>query len=66
MYINTKLLTPEYMIIHITQIPDEIIDGYNVHTYVVENDGYAYVEITGTIYGLAQSGYLAHQCLIKI
>ena len=65
MYLNTKLQTPEYMRIHITQILDEIIDKYDVHAYV-EHDGYAYVEITGAIYGLAQSGYLVHQCFIKI
>jgi hypothetical protein len=37
---------------------------YNVSQYVDEK-GYAYIEITGAIYGLAQSGYLANQDLIK-
>jgi hypothetical protein len=30
-----------------------------------DKDGYVYMEVTGAIYGLAQSGYLANQDLIK-
>jgi hypothetical protein len=64
MYLNTKLLSPEYMRIHISLIPDEIKEEYNVDQFVDE-DGYVYVEITGAIYGLSQSGYLAHEDLKK-
>jgi hypothetical protein len=64
MYLNTKLPTPEYMRIHSSMIPEEVLQEYEVKQYL-EDDGYAYVEITGAIYGLAQSGYLAHQDLIK-
>ena len=64
MYLNTKLPSPEYMRIHTKLIPDEIMKEYNVLDFTDQN-GYAYVEITGTIYGLAQSGFLAHQDLIK-
>ena len=45
-------------------IPDEVMEEYNVEQYL-DDKGYAYVEITGAIYGLAQSGYLANQQLIK-
>jgi hypothetical protein len=45
-------------------IPQEVKDEFNVSQYL-DGKGYAYVEITGTIYGLAQSGYLANQDLIK-
>jgi hypothetical protein len=64
MYLNTKLLSPEYMRIHISLIPDEIKEEYNVEDYVDEN-GFVYVETTGAIYGLSQSGYLAHEDLKK-
>ena len=64
MYLNTKLPSPEYMRIHRSMIPDEVMEEYNVEQYL-DNEGYAYVEITGAIYGLAQSGYLANQDLIE-
>jgi hypothetical protein len=31
----------------------------------VNKDGYVYMEVTGAIYGLSQSGYLANQDLVK-
>ena len=64
MYLNTKLPSPEYMKIHRSLIPQEVMEEYDMEKYV-DADGYAYVEITGAIYGLAQSGYLANQDLIK-
>ena len=64
MYLNTKLPSPEYMRIQRNMIPDEVMEEYNVEQYL-DSEGYAYVEITGAIYGLAQSGYLANQDLIK-
>jgi hypothetical protein len=36
MYLNTKLPSPEYMRIHISLIPDEIKEQYNVNDYVDE------------------------------
>jgi hypothetical protein len=64
MYLNTKLLSPEYMRIHIDLIPEEIREEYNTDEFMDEN-GYVYMEVTGAIYGLSQSGYLANQDLIK-
>jgi hypothetical protein len=64
MYLNTKLLSPEYMQIHIDLIPEEIREEYNTDEFMDEN-GYVYMEVTGAIYGLSQSGYLANQDLIK-
>jgi hypothetical protein len=64
MYLSTKLPSPEYMKVHTSMIPQEVMEEYNVSQYVDEK-GYAYVEITGEIYGLSQSGYLANQDLIK-
>ena len=50
------------MRIYLSLIPQEIIDEYNVMKYV-EADGYVYVEIIGTMYGLSQSGRIANQNL---
>ena len=63
-YTNLKLESSEYMKIHLSLIPQEIIDEYDVMQYV-ETDGYVYVEITGAMYGLLASGYIANQDLQK-
>ena len=63
-YTNSKIESSEYMRIHLSIIPQEIINEYNVVKYV-ETDGYVYVEITGAMYGLSQSGRIANQDLRK-
>ena len=63
-YTNSKLESSKYMRIHLSLIPQEIIDEYDVMKYV-ETDGYVYVEITGVMYGLLASGYIANQDLRK-
>ena len=45
-------------------IPQEIIDEYDAMKFV-DTDGYVHVEITGAMYGLAQSGRIANQDLQK-
>ena len=52
------------MRIHLSLIPQEIIDEYDVMKYV-EADGYIYVEITGAMYILSQSGRTANVYLRK-
>ena len=52
------------MRIHLCLIPQEIIDEYDAIEFVAA-DGYAYVEVTGVMYGLAQSGRIANQDLQK-
>ena len=64
-YLNTKLLPPEYMRIHINLVPEEFKQEYNTAEFTGK-DGYnIYMEVIGAIYGLSQSGYLANQDLIK-
>ena len=63
-YTNSKLEPSKFTRIHLSLIPQEIIDEYDVMKYV-ETDGYVYVEITGAMYGLAQSGRIANQDLQK-
>ena len=42
------------MKVHISDIPQDIIDEYNVMIYANE-DGFVYVEIMGAMYGLKQA-----------
>ena len=52
------------MKIHLSLIPQKIIYEYDVMQYV-KADGYVYVEITGAMYGLSQSGRIANIDLRK-
>ncbi|OEU14264.1 hypothetical protein FRACYDRAFT_240798 [Fragilariopsis cylindrus CCMP1102] len=54
----------KYMQIHRNLIPEEIKLEYNTAEFT-DQDGYVYMEVTGAIYGLSQSRYLANQDLIK-
>ena len=55
---------PEYMQLKITDIPDEIIEQYNLMS-VVTQDRYVYCEITRWMYGLPQAGIVAQELLKK-
>ena len=60
MHLNKKLPKPEYMRIHISLIPDEIMKTYNPTS---DAKGFCYVKIIMDIYGLKQSGALANKDL---
>ena len=60
MYLNTILPSPEYMRIHAQMIPEDIRNEYGITDDYVDNKGFVYFEITKAIYGLIQSGALAH------
>jgi hypothetical protein len=62
-YLGTPLDRPEYVRIHISQIPDEFIEEYNLHQYV--HEGWVYFEITKGVYGLKQAGKLANDLLTE-
>ena len=64
MYKNSRLETPEIMQINIRDITDEVIEEYNLLTYV-EPDGYVYFGIYGALYILSQSGRIAYDDLKK-
>ena len=51
--------------IHISKIPQEIIDEYNLMN-LIEPDSYVYIEIRRAMYGLRQSGRLANNALEKV
>lgn len=59
-YLNTPMVRCEYVQIKIEDIPEEIVDTYNLHDKV-SNAGHVYVEIKKGIYGLPQAGILAQQ-----
>jgi hypothetical protein len=60
-YLNTPMPTFEYMRLHISLIPDEIIAEYNLMPLV--HNGYIYIEIQKGMYGLPQAGILANNLL---
>jgi Reverse transcriptase (RNA-dependent DNA polymerase) len=63
-YLNTPLPTPEYMKVHISLIPDEIIQAYNLWS-IVDSEGYIHIRLNKGMYGLPQAGILAYQLLVK-
>ena len=60
-YLGTPMDNYKYMFIPINQIPQEIIDHYNLHNIV--HKGKVYVEIRRGMYGLPQAGILAEKQL---
>ena len=52
------------MKLHISDIPQEIIDEYNVMIYANEY-GFVYVEIMGAMYGLKQAGKISNDDIIE-
>ena len=63
-YLNTPMNRPEYTIIPVKHIPQEIIDEYNLLPLV--NNGFVYIEITERMHGLPKAGLLANELLTKL
>ena len=63
-YLNTPLPRPEFLRIHIDDIPEEIINQYNLRSKVSDK-GFVYVRATKGMYGLPQAGLLANELLEK-
>ena len=62
-YLNTPLDRPKYAHIKLTDIPQDIIDEYNLNQYV--HNGWIYFELSKGMYGLKQAGKLANDLLSK-
>ena len=62
-YLGTPMDNYEYMFIPINQIPQEIIDHYNLHNIV--HKGKVYMEICCGMYGLPQARILTKKQLIR-
>jgi hypothetical protein len=61
-YLNTPMKRPEYMHLKLTDIPDEVIEHYNLRE-LATTDGYVYCEVTKGMYGLPQAGIIAQELL---
>ncbi len=61
-YLRTPMKRPEYMQLKITDIPDEIIQEYELMLLVTQ-DQYVYCETTQGMYSLPQAGIIAQELL---
>ncbi len=57
-YLNTPLPRYEYMNLKLTDIPQEVINEYNLAPKATK-EGYVYIEVRKGMYGLPQAGLLA-------
>ena len=67
MYLHSRLPDDqwEYMVLNIDEIPQEIIDTYNIMDYTLPGDTKVYVEVVGALYGMKQAGYLANKDIVE-
>lgn len=63
-FLDTEMEKAEYMFLPYTLIPEEIIQQYKLHSKTY--NGRVYIKIQRGMYGLKQSGMLAHKKLVKI
>ena len=63
-YLCTPMERPEYMKLKIADMPENIIQQYNLRE-LETRDGYVYVKIQKGMYGLPQAGIIAQQLLEK-
>jgi hypothetical protein len=63
-YLMTRLKHPEYMRIHSSLLPQEIIDHYQLDVLIAP-DGYFYVRINGGMYGLKQARRIANEAIVQ-
>ena len=64
-FLASPMERPEYMRIHISRFPPDIIRRYKLMEIVAE-DGYVYVKIKRGMYGLRQAAILAYRHLVKV
>jgi hypothetical protein len=60
-YLGTPMKEYECIGLHISDIPKEIINQYNLRA-IIDND-WVYIEVRARMYGLPQAGKLAHDLL---
>jgi hypothetical protein len=63
-YLRTPMKRSEYMQLKLTDIPDKVIEHYNLRE-LATSDEYVYCEVTKGMYGLPQAGIIAHKLLEK-
>ena len=57
-YLGTPMEEYEYMRLHISDIPDKIIQQYKLHE--LTHNGLVHIEVRGGMYGLPQAGKLSN------
>lgn len=62
-YIQAPLLRPEYIRIHRSAIPEEVMVRFNLEAFVEDNS--VLFEVNTCMYGLPQAGYLSQERLFK-
>ena len=63
-YLNTPMGRFKYMRLKISDIPADVVKHYNLEDKVAP-DGWVYLEVHKGVYGLPQTGMLAHKLLEK-
>ena len=63
-YLNTPMKRYKYLLLKLSDIPEEIIQLYNLCNKATKN-GRVYAEIRKGMYGLPQDGLLAQELLEK-
>jgi hypothetical protein len=63
-YLNLPLARPEYILIKISNIPEEIINEYNLRDKIT-GSGHVHIETNKGMYGLPQAGLIANELLKK-
>ena len=63
-YLNNHLPEPEYLKLHISVIPDEIIAAYNLQT-LQDEKVWCCIKISKGMHGLKQAGIISNQELQK-
>jgi hypothetical protein len=61
-YLNTPMTRYKYMRLKISDMPDEVIEHYNLRE-IATPDGFIYCEIQKGMYGLPQAGIIAQELL---
>jgi len=61
-YLNTLMKRLEYMRLKLTDIPDKVIEHYNLRESATA-DGYVYCKVSKGMYGLPQVGIIAQELL---
>ncbi|KAL7485529.1 hypothetical protein ACHAW6_011123 [Cyclotella cf. meneghiniana] len=64
-YLMTPLKCPEYLRVHLVDLPEEIIREYQLCNKVT-NNGLIYLEVVKGMYGLPQAGLLANELLEQL
>jgi hypothetical protein len=61
-YLNTPMARYEYMRLKLSDMPDDVIEHYNLQAITMA-DGFVYCKIRKGMYGLPQAGIIAQQLL---